>query len=139
VGICTRWLAGEYPEAAVTGIDLSPHMLAVAELRERQWEEAREQARSAAPATPPPAAVGADAAPGAQLRRRIRYLHGMLERSRLPPASLDLVAVQFLIHECPAAIISQQARRRSARKEAPELPCEAPREKRPPPLPETLS
>lgn len=35
----------------------------------------------------------------------------MLERSGLPPRSQDLVAVQFVIHECPADIISQMVRR----------------------------
>jgi hypothetical protein len=36
VGVSTRWLAAEWPQAAITGLDLSPHFLAVAELRERQ-------------------------------------------------------------------------------------------------------
>ncbi|EFN54576.1 hypothetical protein CHLNCDRAFT_35970 [Chlorella variabilis] len=82
VGICTRWLAGEYPSASVTGLDLSPYMLAAA-------------------------AVGADAVPGASRRRRIAYRHSRLEASGLPSRSQDLVAVQFVIHECPADIISQ--------------------------------
>lgn len=111
MGICTRWLAGEYPHAEVTGMDLSPYMLAVAELRERQWEQQHAaQQPGALPVAGPRAggaAVGADAAPGAVQRRRITYRHGMLERSGLPSRSQDLVAVQFLIHECPAAIISQ--------------------------------
>lgn len=38
------------------------------------------------------------------------YKHGMLERSGLPSRSQDLVAVQFVIHECPADIISQMVR-----------------------------
>ncbi|KAL4427656.1 hypothetical protein ABPG75_001745 [Micractinium tetrahymenae] len=111
VGICTRWLAGEYPSADVVGMDLSPYMLAVAELRERQWEQRQALQRSgASPAAAPAAdaaAVGADAIPGSTRRRRITYRHGMLEQSGLPSKSQDLVAVQFLIHECPADIISQ--------------------------------
>lgn len=111
VGICTRWLAGEYPSAQVLGMDLSPYMLAVAELRERQWEQRRAlQQSGASPAAgllADAAAVGADAIPGSARRRRITYRHGMLEKSGLPSRSQDLVAVQFLIHECPAAIISQ--------------------------------
>lgn len=74
VGICTRWLAGEYPSAQVTGMDLSPYMLAVAELRERQWEQRRAaEARGASPppATADAAAVGADAIPGSSRRQRI--------------------------------------------------------------------
>lgn len=54
-------------------MDLSPHMLAVAELRERQWEQRR--AVEARGASPPPAAdaaaVGADAIPGSTKRNRI--------------------------------------------------------------------
>lgn len=38
------------------------------------------------------------------------YKHGMLEKSGLPSKSQDLVAVQFVIHECPADIISQMVR-----------------------------
>jgi len=34
----------------------------------------------------------------------------MLEKSGLPSKSQDLVAVQFVIHECPADIISQMVR-----------------------------
>lgn len=97
------------------GMDLSPHMLAVAELRERQWEQRQARQRSgASPAAGPfvdAAAVGADTIPGSSRRRRITYRHGMLERSGLPSRSQDLVAVQFLIHECPAAIILQMVSR----------------------------
>ncbi|PSC68913.1 CMV 1a interacting 1 [Micractinium conductrix] len=111
VGICTRWLAGEYPSAKVIGMDLSPYMLAVAELRERQWEQRQALQRSgaspAAVAGADAAAVGADAIPGATRRQRITYKHGMLEKSGLPSRSQDLVAVQFVIHECPADIIAQ--------------------------------
>jgi trans-aconitate methyltransferase len=34
-GISSRWLAGIYTEASITGIDLSPYFLAVAEWEER--------------------------------------------------------------------------------------------------------
>ncbi len=34
-GVSSRFLAAEFPDAQVTGIDLSPHFLAVAEWRER--------------------------------------------------------------------------------------------------------
>ena len=36
VGVSTRWLAAEWPQAAITALDMSPYFLAVAELRERQ-------------------------------------------------------------------------------------------------------
>ena len=35
-GESTRWLADSYPEAQVTGVDISAHFLALAELR-RRW------------------------------------------------------------------------------------------------------
>ena len=82
VGVSTRWLAQEYPAAQVTGLDLSPHFLAVAELRERQQ------------------------AGGGGRRRRIKYTHANMERTGLPDASFDLITVQFVIHECPAAVIA---------------------------------
>jgi trans-aconitate methyltransferase len=34
-GIGTRWLAAEFPGAALTGLDASPYFLAVAELEQR--------------------------------------------------------------------------------------------------------
>lgn len=61
-------------------MDLSPYMLAVAELRERQWEQRQALQRSgaspAAVAGADAAAVGADAIPGATRRQRITYKHG---------------------------------------------------------------
>ena len=35
VGVSTQWLAQEFPDSSVVGLDLSPYFLAVAELRER--------------------------------------------------------------------------------------------------------
>jgi ubiquinone/menaquinone biosynthesis C-methylase UbiE len=81
VGVSTRWIAGEWPRAQVTGIDLSPYSLAVAELRERQ------------------------SGGGGGARRRIRYLHANAESTGLPDASVDLITLQFIIHECPGAVI----------------------------------
>ncbi|KAL4858410.1 Malonyl-[acyl-carrier protein] O-methyltransferase [Chlorella vulgaris] len=81
VGVSTRWLAAEWPRAQVTGLDLSPHFLAVAELRERQ--------------------LGG----GAGQRQRIHYLHANMESSGLPDASFDLIAAQYVVHECPAHAI----------------------------------
>ena len=34
-GIGTRWLAEEFPHAALTGVDASPYFLAVAEYEQR--------------------------------------------------------------------------------------------------------
>jgi SAM-dependent methyltransferase len=82
VGVGSRWLAAEWPQAQLTALDLSPFFLAVAELRERQCGG------------------------GSGARRRIRYLHANMEDTGLPPASFDMVAVQFVIHECPAQVIA---------------------------------
>lgn len=56
----------------VIGMDLSPYMLAVAELRERQWEQKRQlQLSGASPLGGDAAAVGADSIPGSTKRQRI--------------------------------------------------------------------
>ena len=89
VGVSTRWLAEEFPAAAVTGLDLSPQFLAVAELRERQWET-----------------EGSGVGPSGRPRRRIAYLHANFESSGLPDAAFDLVAAQFVMHECPARVLT---------------------------------
>ena len=34
-GLSTRWLAEQFPEAQITGLDLSPYFLAIAEWEER--------------------------------------------------------------------------------------------------------
>lgn len=81
-GISTRWLAEEFPAAAVTGLDLSPYFLAVAELRERQ------------------------AGGGGGSRQRVRYIHADMEHSGLPDGSFDLVSIQFVMHELPGEIIT---------------------------------
>jgi ubiquinone/menaquinone biosynthesis C-methylase UbiE len=91
-GYSTRWLAADYPTARVTGLDLSPHFLAVAELRERQ-REATGESPFGGPAR-------------ASQRPRIRYVHANMEATALPDASFDLITVQFVMHECPAAVIS---------------------------------
>jgi ubiquinone/menaquinone biosynthesis C-methylase UbiE len=75
-------MGGEFPSAQITGLDLSPQMLSVAELRERQLE----------------------AAGGLGGRRRINYLHANMDENGLPAGSYDLVTVQFVMHECPAAV-----------------------------------
>lgn len=54
-------------------MDLSPYMLAVAELREREWEQKQKLQRSGATplAGADAAAVGADSIPGSLHRQRI--------------------------------------------------------------------
>ena len=100
-GVSARALADAFPSASVTGLDLSPFFLAVAELRERQLE-----------------AGGGDAGPVATARapgrRRVRYVHANAEAAPFPAESFDLVTSCFVVHECrPApieAMVAEAAR-----------------------------
>jgi len=75
-GMSTRWLAREFPEACITGLDLSPYFLAVAELEQRQ-----------------------------RRIPNIKYMHALAEQSGLPSASVDAILFQYVIHECPQQTI----------------------------------
>ncbi len=72
-GTFTLMLRSAFPEAEIVGLDLSPHMLALAADKARQ----------------------ADAA--------IFWQHGLAERTGLPAASYDLVTAGLLFHEVPPA------------------------------------
>lgn len=82
VGVSTRYLANEFPAAAATGLDLSPYMLAVAELRERQ-------------------------SGGGGKRQRITYVHRDMEHNGFPDASFEMVSVMFVTHELPGEVIDR--------------------------------
>jgi len=119
-GISTRYLAAEFAPARVTGLDLSPYFLALAELRERQRErrgKEEDSSSSSSPSTPSSSSTSAAAAAAAALptpaaagpdppgRQRISYLHANMEATPLPSSSFDLVSVNFVVHECrPFAI-----------------------------------
>lgn len=79
-GMSTRWLADQYPGADITGMDLSPYFLSVAE-----WEERRRTPAGAQP--------------------RIKYVHKLVEQSGLAASSVDALLFQYVIHECPQATI----------------------------------
>jgi len=84
-GLSTAAVAAAYPDAEVVGVDLSPHMLAVARYR-------------AAERAPP----------------RATYLHRRAEATGLRGASVDLVTLSLVAHELPAAalgaIVTEAAR-----------------------------
>jgi ubiquinone/menaquinone biosynthesis C-methylase UbiE len=83
VGISTRALCDAFPAAArVTGLDLSPFMLAVA------------AARDAAEAQGSAAAAAAS---------RREWVHGLGEATRLEDDSVALYSASFLFHELPQA------------------------------------
>ncbi|WP_346292905.1 class I SAM-dependent methyltransferase [Sphaerothrix gracilis] len=84
VGLSTFALRHTFPQAQLTGIDLSPYFLAVAQYRDRQ--------RSAS----------------------INWLHAAAEATPLPSVSCDLVSACLVFHELPktaAIAIIQEARR----------------------------
>lgn len=88
VGMSTFALQSIYPDAKITGVDLSPYFLAIAHYRQQQQ-------------SPPPT-------------QPITWLHAPAEATGLPDASFDLVTAHLLFHELPysAAIeILTEARR----------------------------
>ncbi|KAL2651907.1 hypothetical protein R1flu_020035 [Riccia fluitans] len=74
----TRFLANYYNNAQVTGLDLSPYFLSVAQYLEKR-----------------------DPACTESRRKSIRFVHGNAESTNLPSKSFDIVTVAFLLHECP--------------------------------------
>ncbi|MGB3238232.1 MAG: class I SAM-dependent methyltransferase [Geitlerinemataceae cyanobacterium] len=86
VGLSSFSLQQVYPEAQVTGLDLSPHFLAVA----------RHQSQTHHTASP------------------LRWVHAAAEETRLPDASFDLVSLFLVCHELPQSAtraILREARR----------------------------
>ena len=86
VGMSTVALQKVYPQAEVTGIDLSPYFLAVAEYRARQ----------------------------SQNLHKINWVHADAEATGLPDNSFDLISACLMFHELPttaAEAIIIEARR----------------------------
>lgn len=73
-GSTTLMLKQAFPEAEVVGLDLSPYMLVVAEMKAQK------------------------------AGLKIQWLHSKAESVAFPDASFDLVAASFLFHETPPAI-----------------------------------
>ncbi|TYI06795.1 hypothetical protein ES332_A10G183800v1 [Gossypium tomentosum] len=78
VGVSTRFLADEFPSAKVTGLDLSPYFLSVAQYKEKK--------------RPP-------------RKNPIRWIHAAGENTSLPSKSFDLVSFSYVFHECPERAI----------------------------------
>ena len=90
VGMSTFALQEVYPQAQITGVDLSPYFLAIAQYR------AQPLIQKAASAEP------------------IHWLHAAAESTGLPDASFDLISAHLMFHELPqsaAIAILQEARR----------------------------
>ncbi|MDX2212923.1 MAG: class I SAM-dependent methyltransferase [Oculatellaceae cyanobacterium bins.114] len=92
VGMSTFAMQAIYPQAQITGVDLSPYFLAIA-----QYQTEMRSATSTASDAPKPT-----------------WLHAAAEATTLPTASFDLVSAFLIFHELPqtAAIgVLQEARR----------------------------
>ncbi len=74
-GSTTLMLAEAYPEAETIGLDLSPHMLVMAEYKVKSLS-----------------------------RGTVRFRHGAAEATPFPNASFDLVIASLLFHETPVHI-----------------------------------
>lgn len=72
VGMSSRALQAVFPSAEVTGVDLSPYFLSVAQYREQQTKHG------------------------------INWLHAAAESTSLPDNSMDLVSACLMFHELPA-------------------------------------
>ncbi|KAF9597056.1 hypothetical protein IFM89_015247 [Coptis chinensis] len=78
VGVSTRFLADRFPSAKVTGLDLSPYFLAVAQFKEKEM---------------------------IPRKNPISWVHANGEATDLPSNSFDLVSLAYVIHECPTRAI----------------------------------
>nr|QTZ19622.1 S-adenosyl-L-methionine-dependent methyltransferases superfamily [Bixa orellana] len=78
IGVSTIFLADKFPHAGVTGLDLSPYFLAVAQYKEKK---------------------------GAPRKNTIRWIHANGEDTGLPSKSFDLVSFSAVLHECPERAI----------------------------------
>ncbi|KAI3465819.1 hypothetical protein Pfo_022482 [Paulownia fortunei] len=83
VGVSTRFLAGKFPSAKVTGLDLSPYFVAVAQYKEKKRNPRKEP---------------------------IRWIHGNGENTGLPSKSFDLVSIAYVFHECPERAIKNMVK-----------------------------
>ena len=103
VGMSTFAMQSIYPQAEITGIDLSPYFLAVANYRTEQRSQGKAygvQQRFLPTPTPFPLVPG--------------WLHAPAESTGLPDACCDLVSTFLLFHELPqtaAIAILKEARR----------------------------
>jgi len=73
VGMSTRYISRQFPSAKTIGMDLSPHMLAVASLRDEQEPDSSQR----------------------------EWIHGKGEDTKMADNSVDVVSLAFVIHECP--------------------------------------
>lgn len=80
VGMSSETLQALYPQAQVTGVDLSPYFLAVAQYRQQERPQQENSVGAPAPIT---------------------WHHATAEETGLPAASYDLVSACLMFHELP--------------------------------------
>nr|XP_043624228.1 uncharacterized protein LOC122595837 [Erigeron canadensis] len=78
VGVSTRYLADKFPNAKLTGLDLSPYFLAVAKYKEKK---------------------------SPQTSSKFQWIHANGEDTGLESKSFDMVSIAYVLHECPARAI----------------------------------
>ncbi|CAN4087270.1 unnamed protein product [Withania somnifera] len=78
VAVSTGYLADRYPSAKVTGLDLSPYFLSVAQFKEKKRNDRKNP---------------------------ISWIHANGENTGLPSESFDLVSIAYVFHECPERAI----------------------------------
>ncbi|MBW4482281.1 MAG: class I SAM-dependent methyltransferase [Tildeniella torsiva UHER 1998/13D] len=93
VGMSTEAFQATFPQAQLTGVDLSPYFLAVARYRQQERQSTGKVSSTATPIT---------------------WHHGAGEATGLPSAAYDLVSICLVFHELPqsaAKAILREARR----------------------------
>lgn len=94
-GLSTETLQATFPAARLTGVDLSPYFLAVAQYRQQQKS-------SQSPAVTEQAATdSADLPIPPSPHASITWHHAAAEATGLPEASYDLVSICLVCHELP--------------------------------------
>ncbi|NJL47630.1 MAG: class I SAM-dependent methyltransferase [Leptolyngbyaceae cyanobacterium SM2_5_2] len=104
VGMSTETLQSIFPHATLTGVDLSPYFLAVAQYRQ---QEPLAHLTVASSDSPIPASLAFPTSP-------ITWHHAAAEATGLPSAAYDLVSACLVFHELPqtaARAMIHEARR----------------------------
>ncbi|MEL6552680.1 MAG: class I SAM-dependent methyltransferase [Cyanobacteria bacterium J06621_11] len=98
-GLSSFALQKSYPSAQITGVDLSPHFLTVAQyvVNHSTTGYANVNADELAAGE----SVDGESASGEPTNRSIRWVHAAAEETGLPEASADLVSACLVFHELP--------------------------------------
>jgi ubiquinone/menaquinone biosynthesis C-methylase UbiE len=107
VGMSTFALQEVYPQAKITGVDLSPYFLAVAKYRSEQRKGLTSPFDGERGFQAPEVSSGDSPSACTPRQQQINWLHGAAESTNLPPASFDLVSACLLFHELPQTAAKQ--------------------------------